>query len=71
MRNLKQRLLVRRRQLAEQYQQATLQLAELERTAALLRRNIAAMAGGIQELDGLLEQQADGQPPTASLWRHP
>lgn len=44
----------RRAALAEQAEQAQAEYATLEQAIALLGRNIDAMHGGLQELDGLL-----------------
>lgn len=45
----------RRNELAAQMAQAQQQYAELEQTLTLLDRQLCAMAGGLQELDDLLE----------------
>jgi regulator of protease activity HflC (stomatin/prohibitin superfamily) len=50
------RIQARRAALAAQKAEAQQQYEQLEQTLKLLDRNICAMAGGLQELDALLEE---------------
>jgi septation ring formation regulator EzrA len=46
------------------FAQARQQYDQLEQTLKLLDRNICAMAGGLQELDALLEQEQQTTEPS-------
>jgi phage shock protein A len=58
------RITARRDALASQLSQARQQYDQLEQTLKLLDRNICAMAGGLQELDALLEQEQQTTEPS-------
>ena len=55
------RIQARRDELAEQMTQAQQQYAELEQALRLLDRQLCAMAGGLQELDALLETNEESE----------
>jgi regulator of protease activity HflC (stomatin/prohibitin superfamily) len=58
------RIQARRAALAAQKAEAQQQYEQLEQTLKLLDRNICAMAGGLQELDALLEQEQQTTEPS-------
>jgi predicted nucleic acid-binding Zn-ribbon protein len=58
------RIQARRDALAAQMAEAQQQYEQLEQTLKLLDRNICAMAGGLQELDALLEQEQQTTEPS-------
>jgi small-conductance mechanosensitive channel len=58
------RIQARRDALAAQMAEARQQYDQLEQTLKLLDRNICAMAGGLQELDALLEQEQQTTEPS-------
>lgn len=56
----------RRDELAAQMEAGKQEYARIEALLAELRRAIDAMAGGVQELDALLEDATASPPPPAS-----
>jgi predicted nucleic acid-binding Zn-ribbon protein len=58
------RIQARRDALAAQMAEAQQQYEQLEQTLKLLDRNICAMAGGLQELEALLEQEQQTAEPS-------
>jgi predicted nucleic acid-binding Zn-ribbon protein len=58
------RIQARRDALAAQMAEAQQQYEQLEQTLKLLDRQLCAMAGGLQELDALLEQEQQTTEPS-------